>query len=99
ASDRATLIAARSALSTSAVALGRRALHTEPFRAVLQVGLPVLMAGAGLLLVGLGQGLARLLLLVALPTIVAFVYLLWRLDPAYTLSAAICLSPFAGNWQ
>jgi putative inorganic carbon (hco3(-)) transporter len=26
-------------------------------------------------------------------------YLIWRIDPAYTLSAAIALSPLAGNWQ
>ena len=25
-------------------------------------------------------------------------YMVWRLDPAYTISAAILLSPFAGNW-
>jgi len=31
-------------------------------------------------------------------TVVSMVIVLWRLDPAITLSAAIFLTPFAGNW-
>ena len=30
--------------------------------------------------------------------IVSMVVVVWRVDPAYTLSAAIFLTPFAGNW-
>ena len=58
-----------------------------------------MLAAGGLLLIGLSEGLARQLLVLALPTLAAAGYLLWRVDPAYTLTAAICLSPFAGNWQ
>lgn len=59
----------------------------------------VLLAGAGLLVGGSAVGLRDLALLLALPTTAAAIYLLWWADPAYTLSAAIFLSPFAGNWQ
>lgn len=54
---------------------------------------------AALFAVGTAEGLTIQLLAVAVPTVAAVLYLLWQLDPAYILSAAICLSPFAGNWQ
>jgi O-antigen ligase len=55
---------------------------------------------AGLLLaVGLSAGLQILLLLLAAIVAPFALYLLWQVDPAYTLSAAIVLSPVAGNWH
>jgi putative inorganic carbon (HCO3(-)) transporter len=35
---------------------------------------------------------------VALLLVIAVAYLVWHVDPAYTFSAAIVLTPFAGNW-
>ena len=35
---------------------------------------------------------------VAAVTLVSLAYVVWRVHPAYTLSAAIFLTPFAGNW-
>lgn len=40
-----------------------------------------------------------LLALIAIASVGAAAYLLWRVDPAYTFSVAIFLSPLAGNWQ
>ena len=30
--------------------------------------------------------------------VASVLYLIWPIDPAYTLSAAVMLSPFSGNW-
>jgi O-antigen ligase len=35
---------------------------------------------------------------VGLVMVVSVGYLVWRLEPAYSISAAVVLSPFAGNW-
>jgi O-antigen ligase len=35
---------------------------------------------------------------VAAATLVSMAVIVWRIEPAYTLSAAIFLTPFAGNW-
>ena len=60
----------------------------------------VSVLGAGLLLVlGLSAGLQILLLGVAAIVAPFALYLLWQVEPAYTLSAAIFLSPIAGNWH
>jgi putative inorganic carbon (hco3(-)) transporter len=53
---------------------------------------------AFLLAVAHQGGLRMLLALVIAPAVAATMYLIWPLDPAYTLSAAIFLSPFSGNW-
>jgi O-antigen ligase len=63
----------------------------------LLVGL--VLVAALLLLLGFTAGLFALLVLIALPTAVCCAYLLWRLDPAYTLCLAFLLSPFSGHWQ
>jgi O-antigen ligase len=35
---------------------------------------------------------------VAVVTLASFAVIVWRVEPAYTLSAAMFLTPFAGNW-
>lgn len=52
-----------------------------------------------LLAIGLVAGLYVTLLLMGALAVVSAAWLVWRLDPAYTLSAAFVLSPFAGNWS
>jgi putative inorganic carbon (hco3(-)) transporter len=60
----------------------------------------VSLIAAGLLLaLGLSVGLQILLLMVAATVLPFALYLLWQVDPAYTISAAIFLSPVAGNWH
>ncbi len=49
----------------------------------------VVLGTIALLAVGLHEGLQVLVALVAAPTAVAGAYLLWRVDPAYILCAAI----------
>ncbi len=56
-------------------------------------------AAAGLLAIALTAGMPVLLGLMATPAVATGAYLLWRVDPAYTFSVAIFLSPIAGNWQ
>ena len=63
------------------------------------VAVAALLVSAALLITGATFGLRDLSLLIALPTVTAAIYLLWSAEPAYTLSAAIFLTPFAGNWQ
>jgi putative inorganic carbon (hco3(-)) transporter len=44
-------------------------------------------------------GLSPIALLAGVVTLTCVAYSVWRVDPAYTLSLAIVLSPLAGNWQ
>lgn len=57
------------------------------------------VAFALLLAIGLDRGLYDTLLLMIALAVASAAVLVWRLDPAYTLSAAFVLSPFAGNWS
>ena len=58
-----------------------------------------LLAAGLLLTLGLSAGLQILLLVVAAIVAPFALNLLWQVHPAYTLSAAIFLSPVAGNWH
>ena len=58
----------------------------------------LVLTAAVLLAVGLEAGLYVLLLLIIAPAAAAALYLVWRVDPAYTLCAAIFVSPLSGNW-
>ena len=51
-----------------------------------------------LLAVAHERGLKMLLALMLAAAFASVLYLIWPIHPAYTLSAAIMLSPFAGNW-
>ena len=59
----------------------------------------MVMAAAVLLAVGFAAGTQILLLLIAAIVTPFALYLMWQVKPAYTLSAAIFLSPAAGNWH
>lgn len=63
--------------------------------------LPLLIAGYCVLAlaVGLVLGLTALLAVLGLPAVAGLAYLVWQLEPAYTLSFALLLSPIAGNWH
>lgn len=52
-----------------------------------------------LLAIGLNAGLYVTLLFMVALAVASAAFLVWRLDPAYTLSAAFVLSAFAGNWS
>ena len=73
------------------------AIAESAFRS--RVPLLALVSAALLLAVGLVAGLQATLAVMALPAVASAAWLVWRADPAYTLTAAFCLSPFAGNWQ
>jgi putative inorganic carbon (hco3(-)) transporter len=51
-----------------------------------------------LLAVAHERGLKMVLALMLAAAVASVLYLIWPIHPAYTLSAAIMLSPFAGNW-
>jgi putative inorganic carbon (hco3(-)) transporter len=53
---------------------------------------------AFLLAVNHEAGLRVLLALIVAAAVVSTLYLIWPMDPAYTLSAAVFLSPLSGNW-
>jgi len=57
------------------------------------------LVAAVMLAVAVTAGLQLTLAMLAIPAAAAAGYLLWRVDPAYTFSVAIFLSPIAGNWQ
>jgi putative inorganic carbon (hco3(-)) transporter len=69
------------------------------FISVVAVLILLVGVSAFLLLIGLAFGLNVLLLSMAALAAACVGYLVWQVDPAYTLSAAIFLSPMAGNWQ
>jgi len=66
---------------------------------IAATGLLLGLIAALMLAVGLHFGLRVLLICVGAPSLLAGVYLLWQVDPAYTLTAGFLLSPFSGNWQ
>jgi putative inorganic carbon (hco3(-)) transporter len=66
------------------------------FPAVVLISLVV--TAVFLLAVAHERGLKMLLALMLAAAVVSVFYLIWPVHPAYTLSAAIMLSPFAGNW-
>ena len=66
------------------------------FPAVVLMSLVV--AVGFLLAVAHERGLKMLLALMLAAAVASVLYLIWPIHPAYTLSAAIMLSPFAGNW-
>ncbi len=84
-------------------AVDRERVPTDPpgFRSAPDVRLALLaiLGAAGLLTVASTAGLAVVLGLLAVPALAAGAYLLWKVNPAYTFSIAIFLSPIAGNWQ
>jgi O-antigen ligase len=67
-----------------------------------RVAAPVLLSVAvtTAFLLGVAQqaGLRPLVALMLASAVASTLYLMWPLDPAYTLSAAIFLSPLSGNW-
>jgi len=73
------------------------AISESAFR--FRISIFALLSAALLLAVGLVVGLQITLAVMALPALASAAWLVWRADPAYTLTAAFCLSPFAGNWQ
>lgn len=106
--DRTRLAIARARVSALISRL--RPSATEPARAGapapnarsrsdLGIALLTIPVSAVMLAVAVAAGLQVTLGMIAIPTVVAAAYLLWRVDPAYTFSIAIFLSPIAGNWQ
>jgi putative inorganic carbon (HCO3(-)) transporter len=77
--------------------MSARARSWAPFAAVAAMGL--LVAALAAMPPGrVERATTQYVAAVAAVTLVSAAFVVWRVAPAYTLSAAIFLTPFAGNW-
>ena len=77
--------------------MSARASSWAPVAAVAAMGL-LIAALAALPQSQVDRATAHYVPAVAAVTLASMALVVWRVEPAYTLSAALFLSPFAGNW-